>query len=282
MDLTCIILTWNSAACIAQCLQTLAKDLQSGSLQYEIIVVDNGSTDNTRSVIQQFSHLPITLIPLGRNTGTTFSRNIALRMARGRYVAILDSDIEIIETDTVSRLLAILESRQDIGIIAPALRYQSGRHQKSSDAFPTLGRKVKRYFRLRAMEQQEARSRCEESGTLQEVDYAISAFWLFRRGLIDAIGPLDENIVYAPEDVDWCLRTWLAGMSVVVDSRVTAVHAAQEISRKGLISRGTFNHVVGLIYFYYKHRYVLSTKNLLGRIAAARSSRDGSQRQVQR
>ena len=52
----------------------------------------------------------------------------------------------------------------------------------------------------------------------QHVDYAISAFWLLRRDVLEAVGLLDEEIFSRPEDVDYCLRVWKAGYTVVYDS----------------------------------------------------------------
>src|SRR5690606_30425379 len=89
------------------------------------------------------------------------------------------------------------------------------------------------------------------------VDYAISAFWLVRRSLYAALGGLDEKIFYAPEDVDFCLRVWRSGHSVVYVPSVTVVHHTQEISRGFALNRAKLNHVKGLLYYFLKHRYIL-------------------------
>ena len=100
----------------------------------------------------------------------------------------------------------------------------------------------------------------------QEVDYTCSAFWLFSRELITRVGLLDEKIFYAPEDVDYCLRTWLSGRTVLIDGAVTVIHHAQEISRKGVFSKSLWLHAFGLLYFFRKHRFVLSSKRVQRRI----------------
>src|SRR5690606_21095374 len=97
-------------------------------------------------------------------------------------------------------------------------------------------------------------------------DYAISAFWLFRRRLLDEVGYLDERIFYSPEDVDYCLRVWEAGYKVVYDPRVHAIHDAQEISRGFRMARFTWSHIGGLLYLFRKHRYMLGHRRLYRRI----------------
>lgn len=272
MDVSCILLTWNSAAYVGSCLGSLVRDLEDSGRRYEILVVDNGSTDGTLGVLANLQgRAPITVVPLGHNTGTTFSRNIALRMARGRHLAILDSDIEITEPGTMARLLARLEMEPDWGILAPQLRFPSGRYQKTVDVFPTVGHKTRRFLHLRAMEEAEATA--GPGGEPRSVDYAVSAFWVLPHEVVDRVGLLDERIFYAPEDVDYCLRVWLSGYQVVYWPEVMAIHHAQEISRRALFSRSMREHVKGLAYFWRKHRFLLSADAVHERIRTAEAQR---------
>lgn len=272
MDLSCILLTWNSGAYVGPCLGSLVRDLEASGRRYEVLVVDNGSTDGTLGVLAELQRqAPITVVPLGHNTGTTFSRNIALRMARGRHLAILDSDIEIAEPGTMARLLARLKAEPDWGILAPQLRFPSGRYQKTVDVFPTVTHKARRFLHLRAMEDAEAAA--GPGGEPRPVDYAVSAFWVMPRAVVDRVGLLDERIFYAPEDVDYCLRVWLAGYRVVYWPEVTAVHHAQEISRRALFSRSMREHLKGLAYFWWKHGFLFSADSLYRKIRTAEALR---------
>jgi GT2 family glycosyltransferase len=137
------------------------------------------------------------------------------------------------------------------------------------DRFPTLPHKARRFFALRAMERRVNRE--PPPGGVREVDYAISAFWLFRRDLIDRVGVLDERIFYAPEDVDYCLRLWKSGYSVLYDATVHAVHDAQEISRGAPLKKIALRHIAGLLYLFRKHGYVMSRRRVYRAIARART-----------
>jgi len=271
--LSVVIITWNSERHIGRCLSTLRTDLERSHLRHEIIVIDNGSSDSTLQRLAELGYSTVTVVPLGSNTGTTFSRNIGLRMAAGEYICVLDSDIEFTQPNTLQRLIDDLDHTPGCGIIAPRLTYGSGTHQKSCDRFPTLFTKLKRLFFLKSLERQEGRQSCDRAEKM-EVDYAISAFWLFRRILTDRIGLLDEHIFYAPEDVDYCARCWLGGLSVVYDPNVVAVHNAQEISRKRLFSKAALDHILGLLYYYRKYRCLLATRRLHAAIDRARNSSD--------
>jgi GT2 family glycosyltransferase len=270
VDLSCILLTWNSAAYVGACLRSVFADLESCGLRHEVFVVDNGSTDGTLEALAALARPTLTVVPLGHNTGTTFSRNIGLRMARGEFVAILDSDIEVRERGTFAHLLGFLRNRPDVGLVAPQLRFPSGRYQKTVDVYPTLGHKVRRFLHLRAMEEAEGRARHDDGPS--EVDYAVSAFWMLPRAVVARVGLLDERIFYAPEDVDYCLRIALAGWRIAYLPTIVATHHAQEISRRRVFSRSFREHLKGLLYFYRKHRFVFGLRGLYRRIDAARAS----------
>ena len=258
MDISVIILTWNSEKHLSRCLDTLLLDLCSDRFSYEVFIVDNGSSDNTISIIKSFDvQYPHHIIPiyLSANTGTTYSRNLALKQARGDYVIIMDSDIEIYQQGTIRRLLDTFHDKK-IGLVVPKLLYSNGSLQKSTDVFPTLFTKVFRYFFLKWIEKK-GQTLNQASG-LSEVDYAISALWVLKKEVLKNVGLLDENIFYAPEDVDYCLRIWLAGYKIVYNSEVSAIHHAQEISRGLKINQATINHIKGLVYYFKKHKYVLS------------------------
>lgn len=255
MQLSIVILTWNSENHIEICLNTLIRSLQRSNIQeYEIFIVDNGSKDHTRSIIKRFQseHTDkIKVILLDINHGTTFSRNIALKQARGDFISMIDSDI-IFSTDVFSPLITILVQDQTIGMAVPRLVYSNGNFQKSTDKFPTILRKVHRYFLLKQIESNYKKESCQD---YQYVDYAISAFWLMKKEVIDKIGLLDERIFYAPEDVDYCLRIWKSGLRIIYVPSCEVIHNAQEISRGLRINRAFFEHIKGLLYLYIKHRY---------------------------
>nr|MDA3807455.1 hypothetical protein [Thiomicrorhabdus sp.] len=142
----------------------------------------------------------------------------------------------------------------DVGMVVPKIFYPSGKWQKSVDQFPTLIHKLNRFFRLRAIEAQEG-SEDHNCLDVRPVDYAISAFWLFKRVVLKAVGLLDEKYFYAPEDVDYCLEIWKAGYQIQYDPTVSVVHHTQEISRGFKFNKAKIEHIKGLAYMFWKHKY---------------------------
>jgi GT2 family glycosyltransferase len=256
MDISFIILSWNSERFIDGCLRSIFACLQGTGLRYEVLVVDNGSSDNSPAILRSLATaFPGVVRPvfLDENKGTTVSRNLALRAASGRCLCVMDSDVQLTQ-GVFPHLIDKLEADSGIGMVVPQILYPGGYWQKSIDQFPTVARKIVRLFCLRKIEQQEGAVELE--GTRErDVDYAISAFWLMKRELLESVGLLDEKIFYAPEDVDYCLRIWQAGYAIRYVPAVNVVHHTQEISRGFQLNRAKFSHIAGLVYLFCKHRY---------------------------
>lgn len=257
-----VILSYNSARYIENCIDALAASFSQFDSPCEIHVFDNGSRDQSPDILRMLTMRYPDLMNVEyatENTGTTVSRNRALSRCRGRYVLILDSDATI-GHEALARLRETLDSAADIGMVVPLLRYPDGRYQLSTDQFPTITRKLQRFMSLKSMEL-DARIPAAPC----TVDYAISACWLLPRAVIDAVGPLDEKIFYSPEDVDYCVRLWQAGYRIIFEPRATAIHDAQELSRGTKLGKFTWRHAEGLLYFFRKHRYCFTRAGLVRR-----------------
>lgn len=257
MDVSFIILAWNAEAYLERCVNSIGEALAEGPFRYEVLVLDNGSHDSTGALLQEFAlndplHIRAHAVPT--NLGTTRSRNFLCQQAAGAYLCVMDSDVEL-RKGVLETLVSVLEQDRRHGVVVPRIEYPSGTWQKSFDRFPTPFDKVNRFFRLREIERREG-ERLRNASEPFFVDYAISAFWLMRRRLLDDVGPLDERIFYAPEDVDFCLRVWQAGYRIVYVPAATIVHHTQEISRGFKLNRAKLEHIKGLSYFYRKHRYL--------------------------
>lgn len=257
MDLSFVILTWNSESYIEKCFDSLMVSLGDTEYSFEIFIVDNGSRDRTVEILKKYQttygNEVLKLIFLNKNVGTTVSRNMALKQVAGDYIVVMDSDVEVPE-GLFEQLIGSINKSPDIGMVVPNIIYPSGKWQKSVDQFPTLLHKLNRFFRLRSIEKQEGD---DEANRLEErtVDYAISAFWLFKKEVLAKVGLLDEKYFYAPEDVDYCLQVWKAGFQIVYLPTVTVVHHTQEISRGFKFNKAKTEHLKGLAYLFKKHRY---------------------------
>jgi hypothetical protein len=266
--LSSIILTWNSEAYIEECLLSLIEDAQNINQPIEIFIVDSGSTDKTLDILSKFTKeiSEIQLMELGRNLGTTLSRNLALKKSKGDYLLVLDSDTVVLP-GTIKALLQAFKDNPLAGIVAPRLFYPDGPVQPSCKRLPTLPIKVCKFLPCSWLQRIGERGELYPSKIYSKnfksvirVDYCISACWLIRREAINTIGLLDENIFYAPEDVDYCLRMWLAGWEVLYVPSAEVVHYTQRRSYKNF--NMAWIHIKGLFYYFKKYRYFFNRKKV--------------------
>lgn len=249
-----VILTLNSVGNIEPCLESLGV----GTLvPNEIIVVDNGSTDQTRAVLaRQFP--AVRVIENTHNRGVAPARNQGLAVARGAYLLVLDDDT-VVHPDALARLVSVLDTNPTVAVCGPQLLNSARQPMERDQSFPTLWYKARRW--------QDANLRNGRSsgngtaGRLQEVDYVIGACHIIRRAALDEVGLYDEHIFYGPEDIDFCLRLHQAGWRVVCEPAARVIHAEQRIARSVWSAIGR-KHAAGLGYYFWKHRYGLSRKRL--------------------
>jgi len=259
VELSYVIITYNDAARLPRALASAALAAAASGMDYEILVVDNGSRDHTPQVLAAFGEVlgpRLVSIPLSRNTGTTYSRNLALRRARGELICVLDSDAEILDHD-LRPVAALLREVPRVGIVGPRILLPDGSTYDSAKRLFTLGDKLlklpsvllglPRVNRDWYPDFPFTRLRC--------VDTVISCCWFLRRELVARVGLLDERIFYAPEDVDYCLRTWQAGLAVVYFPFLRVLHHTRQVSHRRPLSRAALSHFWGILYFLRKHGY---------------------------
>ena len=253
-----VILTWNSVGKIESCLESLG---QGTLVPDEIIVVDNGSTDQTRAVLaRQFP--AVRVIANTYNQGVARARNQGLAAARGAYLLVLDDDTVVLP-DALARLVSVLDTDPTVAVCGPQLLDSVRQPVGLGPPFPTLWHKVRRWGNT---DPQNGRASGDGlSDGMRDVDYVIGACQLIRRAALDEVGSYDEHIFYGPEDIDFCLRLHSSGWRVVCQPAAQVIHAEQRIARSVLSEIGR-KHVFGLAYYFWKHRYGLSRKRLSARL----------------
>lgn len=259
-----IILTWNSERYIDKCLKSIIK---LPFRDISVFIVDNGSKDNTLHIIGKYKKddSRINVITLENNEGTTKTRNMALRsiVSPVDYICIIDSDTEVNES-AFERMISILvhDQNESIGIVGPRMHNRNGEYQLSGRNLPTASIKLLKAFPLSSMKAKGEKQEIPSTPVidhLQDVGYLLSACWLMPFSTLKTVGYLDENIFYAPEDVDYCVRVHQAGLRVVFCDSANILHDYQRISQKRLISKTNIKHVAGLIYYFNKYRYLFNS-----------------------
>jgi N-acetylglucosaminyl-diphospho-decaprenol L-rhamnosyltransferase len=212
-DLSVIIVTYNGRA---KALATLRSSLAAtGSADVEWIVVDNGSTDGTPDAIEQA--FPGVRLIRSENHGFAAGNNIGLRIVRGRYVLLLNPDVEILKGDLAS-LVAAMDARPEVGVASVVHRAPDGNLQPSIRRFPSFRRDLgeslfaARWPILRTMQELETRERVYDHE--HSVDWMSGAFLIARREAVDMVGSMDERFFLYSEETDWCYRFRQSGWDV--------------------------------------------------------------------
>lgn len=249
LNISVVVLTCNQAAYTLRLLETLTPWLKNNP-DSELIIVDNGSTDNTSKIIEEsglISPSQLHYIYNAKNLGVAGGRNIGLRKASKDLILILDNDTEV-SSEAIDGLRSHIATRQNCGLCAPALISPSGDIQDSAKPFPGLGIKIAHVL------DRKGRSRSEEEAMKSPHPfYVIGACQMFRRSIIDEIGLLDENIFYGPEDADWCMRIRNAGYTIDYLPQYNIIHHWQRATNRSPFSPLSRLHLRALLYFYRKH-----------------------------
>jgi GT2 family glycosyltransferase len=221
-DISIIIINWNTHDLLAACLRSIYQTARN--LDLEIIVVDNGSKDDSCEMLRR--EFPwVRLIENGENVGFARANNQAARMAQGQYIFLLNSDAEL-QTDSLQLILALAKNEPKAGIVGAHLLNPDGSFQASHTPFPTLWREFLILTGLgRASSGRWFPSRGPELDKgPQPVDYVEGAALLIRRDIYLQLNGFDEGFFMYAEEVDLCYRLRKAGWQVWYHPQARILH----------------------------------------------------------
>lgn len=250
MDVSLVVVTYNARGHLERCLESVADG------PYEVIVVDNSSTDGTPAFVRERFH-SVRLIELPENIGFGAANNVGIEAAGGDYYLLLNSDAWPLR-DAVEQLLAFAEANPKVGVAGPRLVGEDGRVQKSVRGFPTLWRLATEYFFLRKLA---PRSRLlndfygagfdYRSG--RPAEFLMGAVLLLRREAVDEVGGFDPAFFMFSEEVDLCYRMRAAGWAVEFTPDAEFVHLGGA-STAPVWDRMFRELLRGHLRFFAKHR----------------------------
>ena len=250
-----IIVNWNTKEHLRRCLQSLTQHPALRTLHLEIIVVDNASVDGSAEMVRcEFPH--VRLIANDRNLGYAAANNQGAKIAKGRYLLLLNPDT-IVPKEAIVRLVEFAESHPDAGIVAPKLVYPDGSLQPSVRSFPTptallfsaLG--LDRFFpKSRIFGRY--RMTWFRYDQVAEVDQPMASALLVRKNAWEQIGGMDEEMPIFFNDVDFCWRLKKAGWRIYFVPDAVIVHHHGASTRLLGIGKALATHK-GLLHFYDEH-----------------------------
>jgi N-acetylglucosaminyl-diphospho-decaprenol L-rhamnosyltransferase len=251
VDLSIVIVNWNTRELLAQCLESLEETVHT--LRYEVWVVDNGSTDD--SVMMVKSRFPsVHTIANTDNVGFVRANNQALARCVGRHVLLLNSDARALP-GSIDETVRFMDAHPGAGMAGVRLVNPDGTFQASYTRFPTLWRE---FLILSGLGRRLIRAHYPSCGPqvesrAQEIDgYMEGAYLMARREAVDRVGGMDERIFMYAEDVDWCYRFQHAGWDLWYLPMCPIVHYGGQSTKKrqGRMEAELYR---GRVYFFRKH-----------------------------
>lgn len=225
MEISVIIVNWNTRTLLLECIESLVCDLQN--VPYEIIVVDNNSSDDSVAAVRQ-QYPQVRLILNDSNLGFAKANNIGIVQASGKYIAFVNSDIKILPGCFLP-LVRYMETHADAGCIGPRIFNPDTTYQLSSRHFPTLWNSFiealgihnyfmrSRFFSGEFMWLDKQKEPCD-------VDILSGCFWFIRAQALKRVGGLDETFFFYGEDKDYCMRYRRAGWKVIYVPEARVIH----------------------------------------------------------
>jgi GT2 family glycosyltransferase len=269
-DVSVILVTYECAGLVPACLDAL--DAAVRAHRYEVVAVDNGSTDGSADAV--IGALPgAVVVEMGRNLGFARAVNAAAARATGRYLLLLNPDTEA-APGAVDELVRVADAHPRVGVVAPRLVGTDGRDQATARSFPTpaaalLGRRspLTRRFPRNRWSSRYLAGRDHRGGEPFAVDWVSGACLLTPRSLADELGGLDPGFFMHFEDADYCHRVKAAGRSVMCVPSAVVVHHEGGCRRGWPVSQ--VRHFHHGAYRYWTKHHAPGRANPLRALAAA-------------
>ncbi|MFA6357087.1 MAG: glycosyltransferase family 2 protein [Candidatus Omnitrophota bacterium] len=226
IDLSIVIVSWNSWIYLQKCIMSVMEN--TGKLQYEIIVVDNCSSDNSvENIIGCFPN--VVLIKNKNNVGFPIANNQAFNIARGQYFLMLNPDT-LVRQDTLQESLRVLKNDVSIGCVGVKTLKGNGEVLFScARSVPSIWStfwhlfyidmvfKNWKFFGSSDMPYWDHNNSCE-------VDLLHGGYMMFPNSIYKKLGGLNEEIPMFYEDVEYCCRIKKAGFKIYYLADVEIVH----------------------------------------------------------
>ena len=210
MQLSIIIINYNTKDLIVQCINSIPMGLgNTDILSYEIIVVDNASTDGSVEMIRSI-FTTVKIIQNSVNKGYAYAVNRGIEAASGEYLLILNSDI-MFTNNCLLPLINYIKENPRTGIVGPQLIYPNGILQRSYGSIPSLSQAFLDVFFIRFIWVQIKNLLKKRLGynfdlNSKSVSYIDGASMFIRREVVQEIGYFDERFFFYAEDADFCFR----------------------------------------------------------------------------
>jgi GT2 family glycosyltransferase len=262
MDLSIIIVSFNTRKLIKECIESLTRNTKG--IKYEIIVIDNNSKDESAELVRKMSkkNANVKLIENKRNFGFAKANNQGIKKALGRYYLLLNSDTKVSD-NILGEMISWMDRNPRVGISSCSLLNKDKSVQGTGGYFPYMVRVISwmtiqdlpfvDWF-IKPFHPMHTKSFLVKGNrfykTRKQLDWVTGAFMVIRCEVVDDIGYLDEKYFMYVEEVDFCYRAKKAGWQVWYLPKWSIVHYG---GASGTSELAVISEYKGIKRFYKKH-----------------------------
>jgi N-acetylglucosaminyl-diphospho-decaprenol L-rhamnosyltransferase len=236
MDLSIIIVSYNTADLIASCLNSIL----TTNIEKEIFVVDNASNDGIAKIVRD-GFPSVHLVVNQENRGFAAANNQVLADCRGRYILFLNPDTQVM-ADTFGNAISFMDDHPHIGLAGMKIINPDGTLQESVSYRYPGGKYAK----------------SEMSGLSGRIACVLGAGMIARREIILKTGGFDEDFFLYGEDQDLCLRIRKLGYEIGYIDDAVVVHLGGQSERQ-FTSAERWGKKVKAEYLFYRKHYLPET-----------------------
>ena len=252
MKLSIVIVNWNTKDILKQTINSVVAE--TTLFPYEIIVVDNNSSDGSVEMIKK-EFPTVILIENKINEGFAKGNNIGLKIAQGEYLILLNSDTIVLD-HAIEKLVKFLDEKSEVMLIGPKLLNKDGSFQTACRRnLPNIKNSFLYLFSIKNLIKSDKNYKSNNNENISGYCEAISgAAMMFRREVYEKIEGLDEQFFMYAEDLDYCKQVFDQGWKTYYLSDAHITHLGGE-SSKQRSSKSLYFFYKTMWQYYRKHLY---------------------------
>lgn len=254
VDISVIIINFNSDEYTIECINSIIKET-SENLNYEIIVVDNGSKKESYIKVKTYLETtkfipPVELIRSDINTGFGSGNMIGVQKATGKYLAFINNDT-ILENDCLSYLKKFMDNQPHVGVCGPQAFTKDKKILPTIDHFASLAKEILGRKFLEKINSKKYPKRKKLYTEPQQGQFVSGSFMFFRAEDFNIVGGFDTNIFLYYEETDICKRLAKINKSAYLVPEATFIHFHGASTEKSIAIKTELK--ISLLYIIKKH-----------------------------